>query len=137
MYQNILVPVAFDENSDTKARAAMSVAETLAGTGARITLLHVIEQVPGYVSSYLPGDYIAKARNAIETHLQDLAAQLPGSVALVVDGHSGRTILDWAADNSVDLIVIASHRPGMQDLLLGSTAAQVVRHAPCAVHVLR
>jgi nucleotide-binding universal stress UspA family protein len=33
--------------------------------------------------------------------------------------------------------VIASHRPGMADLLIGSTAAQVVRHAPCAVHVLR
>jgi len=25
----------------------------------------------------------------------------------------------------------------MQDLLLGSTAAQVVRHAKCAVHVVR
>ena len=28
-------------------------------------------------------------------------------------------------------------RPGMADYLLGSTAAQVVRHAPCAVMVTR
>ena len=56
---------------------------------------------------------------------------------LVVDGHSGRTILDYAADAGSDLIVIASHRPGMGDLLMGSTATQVVRHAKCAVHVLR
>ena len=55
----------------------------------------------------------------------------------MIEGHSGRSILDWAEENGPDLIIIASHRPGMQDLLLGSTASQVVRHARCAVHVVR
>ena len=66
-----------------------------------------------------------------------LAAGVPGAGAVLVDGHSGRTILDYAEAKSSDLIVIASHRPGMADMLIGSTAAQVVRHATCAVHVLR
>lgn len=56
---------------------------------------------------------------------------------VVVEGHSGRTILDYAEETGSDLIVIASHRPGMGDMLMGSTATQVVRHAKCAVHVLR
>jgi nucleotide-binding universal stress UspA family protein len=56
---------------------------------------------------------------------------------VVIEGHSGRSILDHAAENDVDCIIIASHRPGMQDYFLGSTAAQVVRHATCAVHVVR
>ncbi|WP_323766910.1 universal stress protein [Antarctobacter sp.] len=137
MYKNILVPVAFGENSDDRIRAATAVAQKLAAEGARITFMHVLEQVPGYVTNYLPADYSAQARLAIEGELNDIASVVPGGVGLVVSGHSGRTILDWAADNPVDLIVIASHRPGMQDLLLGSTAAQVVRHAHCAVHVLR
>ena len=93
--------------------------------------------MPAYVTSYLPADYTAQARHVIEEELDDVAAAVPGGVGLVVSGHSGRTILDWTEDNPVDLIVIASHRPGMQDLLLGSTAAQVVRHAQCSVHVLR
>ncbi|MBW4984697.1 universal stress protein [Mameliella sp. CS4] len=137
MYKNILVPIAFDEDSDTRIGAATSVARRLAAEGARITFLHVLEQVPGYVASYLPADYAAQARTAVEDELNDMAATVPGGVGLVVSGHSGRTILDWASDNDTDLIVIASHRPGMQDLLLGSTAAKVVRHAQCAVHVLR
>ncbi|MEO0359386.1 MAG: universal stress protein, partial [Pseudomonadota bacterium] len=50
---------------------------------------------------------------------------------------SGRTITDWARDKGADLIVIASHRPTMSDIFLGSTAAWVVRHADCPVHVIR
>lgn len=137
MYSNILVPIAFDEGSDEKIKRAVDVARILAADEARITLLHVMEQVPGYAINYLPADYSAQARQAVERELNDLAAQVPGGVGLVIEGHSGRTILDWAEANGTDLIVVASHRPGMQDLLIGSTAAQVVRHATCAVHVLR
>ncbi|SRR6056297_664061 len=137
MYKNILVPIAFEENGDAKARASITVAKKLSDEGAHVTLLHVMEQVPGYVITYLPSDYTSAARKAIEDELDSLAEDVPGGTGVVVSGHSGRTILDWADENDVDLIVIASHRPGMQDLLLGSTAAQVVRHAKCCVHVLR
>lgn len=137
MYTNILVPVAFDEGTAEKTRKALAVARQLASEGATITCLHVMEEVPGYVANYLPADYSAQARKAIEDQLEDIVGEVPGARSIVVGGHSGSTIVDWADDNGVDLIVIASHRPGMQDLLLGSTAAKVVRHAQCAVHVLR
>ncbi len=137
MYSNILIPVSFDEGSSAKTQAATAVAQRLSEEGARITFLHVMEEAPGYVSNYLPADFTAQARKAVEDELADLAAKVPGAGNIVVAGHSGRTIVDWAVDNGVDLIVIASHRPGMQDLLLGSTAAKVVRHAQCAVHVMR
>jgi universal stress protein F len=137
MYTNILVPLAFDEGHDGKTEAALAVAAQLAGEGTRVTLLHVMEQVPGYVVNYLPADYTSQARKALEAELDGLAKGVPGGVGIVVTGHSGRTILDYAQDNDIDLIVVASHRPGMQDLLIGSTAAYIVRHAQCAVHVLR
>lgn len=57
--------------------------------------------------------------------------------AEIVKGHTYRTIIDYAGSNDVDYIVIGSHKPGLSDYLLGSTAARVVRHAPCAVHVIR
>ncbi|GGH36045.1 Nucleotide-binding universal stress protein, UspA family [Cribrihabitans marinus] len=135
MYHNILVPISFDTDRDTSA--PLKLAELLATPDARVTLLHVVEHIPTYAISYMPQDYMASARKAIQAELDELAGRLPNATGVVVEGHSGRSILDWAEENKPDLIIIASHRPGMQDLLLGSTASQVVRHAACAVHVVR
>jgi nucleotide-binding universal stress UspA family protein len=56
---------------------------------------------------------------------------------MVLYGHPAQSILDFASNNGVECIVIASHKPGLSDYLIGSTAARVVRHAQCAVHVVR
>ena len=135
MYHNILVPISFDSERDVSG--PLKLARLLAAPEAKITLLHVVEHIPGYAISYMPPGYMAEVRKAIQTELDGLAQTVPGAIGQVVEGHSGRTILDWAETNKPDLIVIASHRPGMQDLLLGSTASRVVRHAACAVHVVR
>ena len=135
MYKKVLVPIAFDDEHDPAP--AITIARRLADGDAEITLLHVIEQIPGYAVSYLPAGYRAEAKKALQAELSGIASGVPGAKVVVVEGHSGRTILDYAEKSGADLIVIASHKPGMQDLLLGSTASQVVRHAKCAVHVLR
>jgi len=135
MYSNILVPVSFDDDRD--AAGAIAIAQAIAAEGAALTLLHVMEQVPSYAMTYITDEHRADSRRAVQAELDKMAADIPGGQGRVVEGHSGRTILDWAEAQGVDCIVIASHRPGMQDLFLGSTATQVVRHAPCAVHVIR
>jgi len=135
MYQHILVPISFDDDRDSAG--AIEVAQAIRAKDGRITILHVMEQIPTYVISYMPEEYLANSRKAIHAELEEIAGKVPGATGLLVEGHSGRTILNWAEENAVDCIVIAGHRPGMQDLLLGSTATQVVRHASCAVHVVR
>jgi nucleotide-binding universal stress UspA family protein len=135
MYHNILVPISFDPERDVSA--PLKLAGLLSTPEGQVTLLHVIEHIPSYAISYMPPGYMEEARQAIENELAALAAEVPNARALVIEGHSGRSILDWADANKPDLIIMASHRPGMQDLLLGSTASQVVRHAACAVHVVR
>ena len=135
MYHKILVPISFDPDRDVMG--PLKLAKLLCVDGGSVTLLHVVEHIPAYAISYMPQDYLIQAREALQTELDNLAATLPNATGLVIEGHSGRSILDWAETNSPDLIIIASHRPGMQDLLLGSTASQVVRHANCAVHVVR
>lgn len=135
MYKNILVPISFDNDRD--AAGAIDVAKVLADADGTITLLHVIESAPSFVLNSLPSGYLIKRRQEAQIELDAMAADLPNGASIVTNGHSGRTVLDWAADKGVDCIVIASHRPGLEDLLLGSTATQVVRHANCAVHVVR
>lgn len=135
MYANILVPIALD-NEDNRISDVIEVAKSLAAQDAKITLLHVLEMMPSYAISYIPDDIMTATRKGIDKEMSRLA-QETGATSVVIEGHSGRSILDYAADKGNDLIVIASHRPGMQSLLLGSTATHVVRHAKCAVHVLR
>ncbi|TYB83027.1 universal stress protein [Maritimibacter fusiformis] len=135
MYQNILVPVAFDQGRDTNR--SIEIAEAIAGTDATITALHVIEEIPSYVAQYLPENQIADNIREIEASLAKTLSDHPAIKIVVIEGHAGHSIVDYAEANKTDCIVIASHRPGFQDWFLGSTAARVVRHAPCSVHVVR
>jgi len=135
MYNHILVPVSFE--GDRHPELALEVASKLSAEGGKVTLLHVMEQIPSYAMNYIPEGFHDDAKKAVANSLETMGKGLNNADFVIVDGHSGRTILDWAAEHETDLIVVASHRPGMQDLLLGSTATQIVRHAKCAVHVVR
>ena len=135
MYKNILVPVSLDGYRDIDS--ALKVAQTLSAGSKSISLLHVVEHLPQYSEDLLPEDHFERAKSAISEKLQPLIEGIENASLEIVEGHSGRTIVDYAGSHEVDCIVIASHRPGLQDYLLGSTAARVVRHANCAVHVVR
>ncbi|MDO9524971.1 MAG: universal stress protein [Gemmobacter sp.] len=135
MYQHILVTVAFD--TEHAPEPALQAAKALSSPGGKVTVLHVKEKIPSYAISYIPADYDADLKVAIRDRLEALATQFENGAGVLIEGHSGHTILEWAEANQVDCIVIMSHRPGLQDYFLGSTASRVVRHAPCSVHVIR
>ncbi|KFE34116.1 universal stress protein [Thioclava atlantica] len=135
MYSNILVPVAFDEEHNPDA--ALNVARALSSDGARVTLLHVMEDVPAYAISYMPEGYAVELQGAIESELRSRAAEFDDGAWKILAGQAAHEILTYAEEIGADCIVIASHRPGFGDYLIGSTAGRVVRHATCAVMVMR
>ena len=135
MYKSILVPVAPDH--ERNIMAAIDLAEMLRDEGGKITLLSVIDMIPAYVMQQLPDDQMTKNVVSAKVKLQEDADGHKNTDIQVVIGHSANSILDYAEKNGTDCIIVASHRPGYQDYFLGSTAARVVRHATCAVHVLR
>jgi hypothetical protein len=52
----------------------------------------------------------------------------------LLSGWAGRTIVDYAREKRVDLIVVGTHgRTGITHAILGSVAETVVRLAPCLV----
>lgn len=135
MYKNILVPIILDGAHDTAA--SFNAARALAGPEAAFTVLHVLEAIPSYARTEVPGNVLAAKQQEIAHELAEAAKGLPGAKAQVISGHSGQSILDFAEANDIDCIIIASHKPGLEDYFLGSTAARVVRHAKCSVHVIR
>lgn len=136
MYKKILVPVVLDHEPNISS--AMDAAHKLLESGGQILLLHVMEDVPGYIVGQLPSGILESNRNETESKLKAIANNVGAHVkSEVVSGNASRSILDYAEEKEADCIVIASHRPGLQDYLLGSTAARVVRHAGCSVLVIR
>ena len=135
MYENILVAVALDHSPHTND--ALNAARALSKEGGQITALHVIEEIPTYVANQVPAELLSDRKPAAEAELDAELGGVSDVKPVVVYGHAGQTIVSFADENAVDCIVIASHRPGLQDYFLGSTAQRVVRHAQCAVHVLR
>ncbi|MEM6373096.1 MAG: universal stress protein [Pseudomonadota bacterium] len=135
MYTNILIPVAFDTEKDLAG--AIAIAQRMAAEDATFTFLHVMEQVPVYVTDHIPASVLSETRDMARDKVTEMVVDVENGKVVIIDGATGRSITNWADDAGVDCIVIPSHRPVISDILLGSTAAWVVRHAHCAVHVIR
>lgn len=136
MYRTILVPIDLAHTENCKA--LLDLAKTLGGKGTRTTLINVIEDIPSYVAVELPGGMIAKMKKNARTELAGIAKA--ANLSAETDVRSGRpssAILSAAEAMDADLIIVASHKPGLQDYLLGSTAARIVRHSNCTVLVVR
>jgi nucleotide-binding universal stress UspA family protein len=90
------------------------------------------------VASQLPGGILDESRRSTLEELNAIAnaANIKADVE-VHAGHPYKTILEVADKSGAELIIIASHQPGLEDYFLGSTAAKVVRHAKCSVLVVR
>jgi len=141
MYTDIML--AIDLGHETAQEKAVKTAVNLAqSTGAR---LHVITVVPDFgmsiVGGYFPKEHEQEAIEKTNAALHDFTARkIPDGVPvqhIVAHGSIYREILSHAEQTNCDLIVMASHRPELQDYLLGPNAARVVRHAKCSVMVVR
>ncbi len=135
MYNHVLIPVQLDDSRDVEL--AIKAAQALKGKGGHVTFLHAVEPLPASIGTYLPEGYPQETREAFRQKLSDIASAVQGAKMVLTDGSAGRAITTWARENDADCIVIPSHQPTFSDVFLGSTAAWVVRHATCAVHVVR
>ena len=136
MYNTILVPIEFSHvNSGINA---IQIAKKLLNEDGKILLLSVLSEIPAYAEVQMPKDLM----NTNQKMAHQTLAKIANSERIdmnveIMSGHAANSILSAAETHSADLIVIASHQPGLSDYFLGSTAARVVRHAQCPVLVDR
>jgi nucleotide-binding universal stress UspA family protein len=141
--RRILVPIDFSDHSKKALQYAIPFAEQFK---ASIDLLYVVEP------AIYPADFSFGQVGfpAVEDELRDrggeelealVAREIGGRVdarSAVRTGKAFHEIGQYAQDESIDLIIIATHgHSGMEHVLFGSTAEKVVRHAPCPVLVVR
>ncbi|MEL6205405.1 MAG: universal stress protein [Pseudomonadota bacterium] len=135
MYDKIIVALSLEHGiSDL----ALSAARRLVKEGGSITATHVHEPPNSSILVYLDEDVVEKSHERAKAKLAERVKDDPDIATVLLEGQSaGWTITEYANSHGADCIVIGSHKPGVKDFFLGSTAARVVRHAHCSVHVLR
>ena len=137
--KNILVPLDFSEFSLKALRYAVPFAHQF---GATLTLLHVVE-LPAYSSELpYPPALPLEDHDTVVRQLEEIRRkEIPEDVNVhttVRHNFVFEAILEVAREIPADLIVTTTHgRTGLMHMLMGSTAENVVRKAPCSVLVVR
>lgn len=137
--KNILVPLDFSETSLKSLQYAVPFAKQF---GAKLTLLHVVEPHAYTPELPYPGPINPEHHEAVVKQLEEIReAKIPAELEVdtvvrhefVFDG-----ILEVAREIQADLIITTTHGyTGLKHVLMGSTAENIVRRAPCPVLVVR
>jgi nucleotide-binding universal stress UspA family protein len=113
---------------------------------AEVLVVHVVPPMlwptEGYIDPSAYQKLVDEMRQDARARLERLVAgggdPRPALRTRLEDGLPARRILDVAADERADLVVVGTHgRAGFPRLLLGSVADRVLRQAACPVLVAR
>ncbi len=143
-FHRVLAPTDFSPHSQEALRHACGLAEHFR---AELHVVHVLSEIvptgpdPLLMPVMSPQYYAEDEQRALEALKTQLKPEWgrPASVTHAVCwGAPAEAIVDYAAENQADLIVIATHgRTGLKHVLLGSVAERIVREAPCPVLTIR
>lgn len=142
MFKHILAPI---DGSDCSLQALDVAARFAREQQARLTICTVVDPAKAAAMAFGEASMAAACLDALDDEgkalVQDAAGRLQAVWAAevaVLDGAPVDTIVDYARENAVDLVVIGSHgRSGLQRLFLGSVAEGVIRNAVMPVMVVR
>ncbi len=132
---SILIPVALDHEplvADKIATARSFLAE-----GGTITLLTVLEQIPGFTQEFVTVKSENHLTEKVMASLQGIADGAADIECKLATGKPGMRITEVAKEIGADMIIVGAHHPTAMDYFLGSTAARVARRAPCSVLIMR
>ncbi|MEO8717603.1 MAG: universal stress protein [Burkholderiales bacterium] len=140
MFKDILLAVDLNEPGSWK-RALPAALELCKSSAAALHVVTVLPPIGPRVSPFFPADANRKMLEAAASELRGFVKQhVPAGIKvqdIVAQGSIYREILAAAEKLNADLVVMASHKPGVGDYLLGANAAHVVRHCPRSVMVVR
>lgn len=137
-YKHILFPTDLSDASEPAADRARSLQRL---TGAKLTVLNVVDYVPpGWVAAQLPEDLsseaglVERAQNALTEWLTKTG--IGQHTQNIQVGSPKKIIVDTAREVGADLIVMGTHGDRGLARIIGSTARGVLHDASCDVLVV-
>jgi nucleotide-binding universal stress UspA family protein len=140
----ILYPTDFSDLSLVALTYAKSFAQQY---DAELHCIHVLDEAYQYWLMLGPDGVPAELNTrqleqAVRTQLEEFSVKnlsdVPKLVMKMIMGRPFVEIIQYARDQAIDMIVLATHgRSGLKHVLMGSVAERVVRKAPCPVLSVR
>ena len=140
MFKRILVAYDGSEGSRIALKRGIELAQAL---NAELVSISVEEHLPYYAASI---SEVKATKEQIDEHFRTLTKQARDLAALsgvametiVRQGHEVERIVGAAKEGTFDLLVIGYHgHSRIFERAMGSTAQNIVRHAPCPVLVAK
>lgn len=122
MFRKILVPVDFTEKNEVALKSAIEIAGRSDGEGSEIILLHVVETIDhidfNEMSEFYRGlETRAAARIfKLEEGLKEQGLRVRNEVLF---GKRAETIVSYAEEKAVDLMILSSHKVDRDHPALG------------------
>lgn len=141
--KSILFPTDFSEGSAEALKYAVEFAKKY---DAKLYVVHIIYDVAKASGWYVPHISMDKlyqdiqegAKKELDNFGVEELSGIKNIERVVITGIPHQEIVAFASNKKVDMIIIGTHgRTGIDRILFGSTAAQVVRNAPCPVLTVR
>ena len=138
MMKNILVPVDGSEGSDRAVAEAIAMAEICE---AKLNFLYVANINQLAINACLSDailEAVTKAGNVILDRAMEMVPSGIEKAAYSETGSPAVVILDFAASNDIDLVIMGSRGLGIvKGVLLGSVSQYIVEQAKCPVLVVK
>ncbi len=141
--KSILFPTDFSEGSAEALKYAVEFAKKY---DAKLYVVHIIYDVAKASGWYVPHISMDKlyqdiqegAKKELDNFGVEELSGIKNIERVVITGIPHQEIVAFANNKKVDMIILGTHgRTGIDRILFGSTAAQVVRNAPCPVLTVR
>ncbi|MFW8601230.1 universal stress protein [Desulfobacterota bacterium M19] len=134
----VIVPIDFTSTTDKVVKYAVSIADKM---GAHVIFLHVVNDFHGYDMllvhpsfSLITNDLKEKAEEKVADLVESYQDLKYGASGKVIIGNVAKEIVDFAADENAEMIIIGARGvKGLEELLMGSTAKKVLNTALCPV----
>jgi universal stress protein A len=142
-YQHVMAAVDLSEEADSVLTEAKRIAEDHGAKLSLVTVVKPLTQVYGGLDMAAYTQATVNFEREAQLQAKEQLAELGKKFGVAADathaviGGPAPQIVETAADQGADLIVIGSHGRHGLGLLLGSTANGVLHHAQCNVLTVR
>jgi nucleotide-binding universal stress UspA family protein len=140
---NILFPIDLTENSSKILPYVLSVSEKYDST---IYLLHVVPDLQKWVKEYISHtspyasldmfkkEALEGAEKAMDRVCEEQLQSCPNFQRRTVSGDAATEILKAIETEDIDMVIMGTHgRKGLEHIILGSVAENVVKKSPVPV----
>ncbi|WP_089717961.1 universal stress protein [Candidatus Entotheonella palauensis] len=145
--QTLMVATDFSEASEAALTYAFHLARTL---HTRLDIVHVVPEsdvqiltsLREHLQSQITAETLrevlcADADKRLAEMIERADAKALIEERLIVTGQPAETLVSWAASKQPRILILGTHRRrGIDHLLLGSVAEQVLRQASCSVLIV-